>query len=239
MNRTKFFKNSIISISVVALLSGCANKMQNTDNEKTKQGALIGAVAGAVLAAATGEGNRAKRAAIGAAAGAAVGGAIGYNMDKQAKEIAKSLDTNVSTSVEAEKDKDLDIVITQTKSYVKVTFRDKMMFETNSATPTPTAKFKISKLINVLKNYPQSIIQIVGHTDNRGDHKYNQTLSENRAASVADLIVSSGVKNKIYANGCSYDKAIVPNDSEENMALNRRVEIFLYPNADSVQNQCL
>ncbi len=239
MIRTKFFKKSVIAFSVVALLSGCANKMQDTNTEKTKQGALIGAVAGAVLAAATGEGNRAKRAAIGAAAGAAVGGAIGYNMDKQAKEIAKSLDTDVSTSVEAEKDKDLDIIITKTDNYVKVTFRDKMMFETNSATPTQTAKFKISKFIKVLKNYPQSIIQVVGHTDNRGTHAYNQTLSENRAASVADLIMQSGIENKIYAKGCSFDKAIVPNDTKENMALNRRVEIFLYPNESLITNPCL
>ena len=235
----KNIKKSIAISVVTVMLGGCAgtgNEVQMSNKEK---GALIGAIAGAVLGASTKGHKKGKRAAIGAIAGAMAGGAIGYSMDKQAKEVAQSLKTDVDNSPNAEKNADKDIIVTQNENYVKIIFRDSMMFETNSATPTPTAMFKINKLIPVLENYPQTIIQVAGHTDNRGTHKYNLKLSEKRAANVANTLINKGLKNKIYAKGCSYDKAVMPNTSAENMGLNRRVEIFLYPNENLAIDPCL
>ena len=68
--------------------------------------------------------------------------------------------------------------------------------------------------------------------------QYNQKLSEARASSVGNTIHASGVQNPIYSKGCSFSKPIAPNTSPTNMALNRRVEVYLYPNQQSVIDPC-
>ncbi|WP_456449792.1 OmpA family protein [Hydrogenimonas sp.] len=230
----------IVGLSLVAILTlgGCSTKepMPN-QGEKTKQGALIGALAGAALGAAVSKGHRSKGALIGAAAGAAVGGAIGYNLDKQAQEVADSMNTTVSQN-EKEAAKYQDIVVTKHDKYVKITFKSAMMFRTDEADPTPEARAKITRLVDVLKNYPSTIVQVVGHTDSRGSYDYNLKLSQRRAFSVANLLKNMGVQNKIYARGCSYSKPLVPNDTPTHMGINRRVEIYLYPNEESVIDAC-
>ncbi|MCH9812538.1 MAG: OmpA family protein [Epsilonproteobacteria bacterium] len=238
MNKSLFIKKTVSLVALVALLGGCAQTAQQTNvGDKTKSGAAIGAAAGAILGNIIGKDT--KGTLIGATLGTAIGGAIGYNMDKQAAEIAKSLETEVNTSPNAEATSDEDIIVTKNDRFVKITFRDKMMFPTNSAVLTPAARYKIDKLIGVLQNYPQTILQVVGHTDNRGTHAYNQNLSVERARGVANLIVSSGIQNPVYEKGCSFDKPVAPNTSSANMDLNRRVEVFLYPNQDFVVNQCI
>ncbi len=237
MNKYKAIATTAL---ILPLLSGCVSQMPEAiKGEKTQKGAAIGAVTGAILGTVTGKGNKGKRAAAGAAIGAAIGGVIGYNMDQQAKEIAQVLDTNVDNTPGAELNRDKDIIVTKTDRFVKITFREAMMFPTNSATLTGSAKYKVKKMIGVLRNYPTTIVQVVGHTDNRGSHSYNQKLSERRAQNVAMLIKSSGIQNRVYKKGCSFDKPVVPNSDESNMALNRRVEIFLYPSEEFVVNQCL
>jgi len=232
-------KKAAAALVILSLFAGCAEKGQTIQpGDKTKSGALLGALAGATLGALTSKHHKGKNAIIGAAAGAALGGAIGYNMDKQAAQIAKSLDTDVATSPGAELDASRDIIVTKTDRFVKITFRDRMMFPTNSAMPTPTAQQKIERLINVLQNYPQTIIQVVGHTDSRGKYDYNLELSRKRALTVANLIKDSGIPNPVYARGCSFDKPLAPNTTPENMALNRRVEVYLYPSRDFVVDQC-
>ncbi|WP_236579135.1 OmpA family protein [Hydrogenimonas urashimensis] len=231
----------VIALSIAAALTvgGCASKepMPNR-GQKTGQGAVIGALAGAALGAAVSKGHRGKGALIGAAAGAAVGGLIGYNLDKQAQEVADSMNTTVSQD-EKEAAKTQDIIVTKQDKYVKITFKSAMMFETDAADPTPAAREKITRLVDVLKNYPSTIVQVVGHTDSRGSYDYNLKLSQKRAFSVANLLKSLGVANPIYARGCSFSKPLVPNDTPTNMALNRRVEIYLYPNEASVIDACL
>jgi len=236
----KNFKVLVSTLVIIPLLSGCVSQMpQSIQGEKTKQGAAIGAVTGAILGTVVGKGNKAKRAAAGAAIGGVVGGIIGYSLDKQAKEIAQVLDTNVNNAPDAEISSPEDIIVTNTDNYVKITFREAMMFPTNSDKLTPSARYKMRKMVGVLRNYPSTIIQVVGHTDNRGSHSYNQKLSQRRALSVARIIKNSGIPNRVYQKGCSYDKPIVPNTDARNMALNRRVEIFLYPDESFVVNQCI
>jgi len=115
------------------------------------------------------------------------------------------------------------------------------MFQTNSATPTASAANEIRQMIPTFQNpaYANMIIQAVGHTDNRGSFQYNQTLSEGRATSVGQIISQGGVTNPMYSKGCSFSKPVVPNNSAANMALNRRVEIYLYPNQEAVIDPCL
>ncbi|WP_345971066.1 OmpA family protein [Sulfurimonas sp. HSL1-6] len=236
-----FPTKSLSLILAAALIGGCASTQPNADGtqqdeyDKTKKGALIGAAVGAIGGLLLGGKNKGQGALIGAAVGAAAGGGIGYAMDQQAKDVAKSLNTTVSQSdVGAD-----NIIVTQHETFVKVTFKSAMMFPTNSDTPTSTALTKIDQLTAALKKYPSSIVQVVGHTDPRGSYDYNLQLSERRARTVATAMVNQGLPNAVYARGCSFDKPLVPNNSEANMAQNRRVEIFLYQTQENVVDQCL
>ncbi len=69
-------------------------------------------------------------------------------------------------------------------------------------------------------------IEISGHTDNVGTEEYNLKLSENRAKSVANYLISKGIdKSTLVVNGYGFSKPKTDNNSEENRALNRRVEL--------------
>lgn len=159
-------------------------------------------------------------------------------MDEQAKQIAEELDTQVDNSPLAVTNPDNDLIISNTDKYVKIMLRDSMVFETNSAIPTQEAARKLEKITKVLRNYPDTIVQVVGFTDSRGTYEYNQKLSEQRASNVGNTLYNSGISNQIYSKGCSFNKPLVPNKTKEDMALNRRVEIYLYPDQNSVIDAC-
>ncbi|BAK72267.1 MAG: OmpA family protein [Arcobacter sp.] len=235
------FKFLLSTTVIASLLTGCAQRTGNEtydNNQNAIIGTTLGAIAGIVLGNNIGGGNKGRNKVIGAVAGAAIGGAIGYSMDKQAQEVAQSLNTNVNNNPNAVLDPNQDLIVSNTDNYVKVMFRDDMMFETNSANPTYSAQTKISKINSVLQKYPNTLVQVVGHTDSRGTHAYNQTLSEQRASNVGNIIYNSGVSNQIFSRGCSFDKPVALNNSDANMALNRRVEVYLYPNQQSVIDVC-
>ncbi len=233
---------------VVALLSGCAtggnnpqpnDSSNNTGMSKTQTGALIGGILGAVIGGTTKGSSKGKRVLIGGAIGAAIGGGIGYTMDQQAKEMADKLDTNVNNNPNAALNPNNDLIVSNTDNYVKIMLRDSMVFETNSAVPTSEASRKIAKISDVLKSYPNTIVQIVGFTDSRGSYDYNQKLSEKRASNVGNTIYNSGIKNQLFSKGCSFNKPVAPNTSKENMALNRRVEIYLYADQNAITDACV
>ena len=81
-----------------------------------------------------------------------------------------------------------------------------------------------------LLRYPNSQIQIIGHTDNTGSAAYNQDLSQRRAVSVASVLRESGVpSSRIAAFGRGEDQPIASNLTEQGKAQNRRVEIIIRP----------
>ncbi|SFV65799.1 Outer membrane lipoprotein omp16 precursor [hydrothermal vent metagenome] len=242
----KYIKPVIASSVALLMLSACVPATggatpngQQQGRSNTTTGAIVGGLLGAIVGGTTADrrGTRGKRAVMGGAIGAAVGAAVGYSLDQQAKEVAQVLNTNVDNNPNAERDKNKDLVVSNTDKFVKIMFRDPMMFRTNSATPTPSAQAEIRQMIPVLQKYNNTIIQAVGHTDNRGSYSHNQRLSEARARSVGNTI-HSGLNNPVYSKGCSYSKPVAPNTSATNMALNRRVEIYLYPNQASVIDPC-
>ncbi len=234
-------KLMISSVIAATMISGCATGTGNQtidNNQKAIIGTTLGALAGIALGNNVGGGSKKRNKVVGAVVGAAIGGAIGYSLDKQAKEVADSLNTNVNNNPNAVLDPNQDLIVSNTDNYVKIMFRDAMMFETNSATPTMSASSKIAKVTSVLEKYPNTLVQVTGHTDNRGSYSLNKNLSEKRASNVGNIIYTSGVNNQIFSKGCSFDKPVAPNNSASNMGLNRRVEVYLYPNTESVIDTC-
>lgn len=241
----KILKPILLSTLSIVLIAGCTSTgmptIKNADGStnNTQTAAVIGGLLGAVIGGTTA--NRGgKRVAIGGAIGAGVGAIIGYNMDQQAQEVAQVLNTNVNNDPSAEKNPNNQVIVSNTDKFVKIMFRDPMMFQTNSSTPTASAANEIRQMIPAFKKpaYANMIIQAVGHTDNSGRFEYNQRLSESRASSVGRIISQGGVTNPMYAKGCSFSKPVAPNNSAANMALNRRVEIYLYPNQAAVIDPC-
>ncbi|MFN4244597.1 MAG: OmpA family protein [Brevinematia bacterium] len=110
---------------------------------------------------------------------------------------------------------------------VKINMSD-ILFDLGSSTIKPSYKKMLESLANILKKYNEIDILVEGHTDDIGSREFNLTLSENRAKSVANVLIQSGIKpDKISYCGYGPDKPIVPNTSDENRAKNRRVEIKL------------
>lgn len=244
--KTKLIKQIAATSVIAAMLAGCATQGNNpqpgsnsTGMNKTQTGALIGGILGAVIGGASKGSSKGKRVLIGGAIGAAIGGGIGYSMDQQAKEVADKLNTNVNNNPNAALNPDNDLIVSNTDQYVKIMLRDSMVFETNSAVPTQEASRKIAKISDVLKSYPNTIVQVVGFTDSRGSQAYNQTLSEKRASNVGNTIYASGIKNQLFSKGCSFNKPVAPNNTPQNMALNRRVEIYLYANQEAIVDACV
>ncbi|HHD72847.1 MAG TPA: OmpA family protein [Epsilonproteobacteria bacterium] len=214
------------------LMAGCAS----TGTSNTTDGVVGGAAAGALVGQLAGGDTRSTL--IGAAVGAAAGGAIGYSLDQQANDIARSLGTGVNNDPLAYLDPEQDLIVSNNGRYVKIMFRDRMMFPTNSSRLTRSASYKVGKVGEILRQYPQTIIETAGYTDSRGGFDYNMGLSRERAKSVADRLYASGIQNHSYVTGCSLQNPLVPNTSSQNMALNRRVEVYLYPNSDVRTDVC-
>lgn len=101
-----------------------------------------------------------------------------------------------------------------------------IQFEYNSSALTETSKAGILMLKTFLEKNPQMVVELVGHTDDAGDQSFNLKLSQERAKSVRDELIQLGIEAKrLIAKGCGETQPIVPNDSDENRAMNRRTEM--------------
>ena len=103
-----------------------------------------------------------------------------------------------------------------------------VQFENGSAVITKGASFKaLDELVNTLNKYPFMEIKINGHTDNQGKEATNLKLSKERAKSVYKYLLDQGVINPMKYEGFGSSKPLVPNDTDENKAKNRRVEFVI------------
>ncbi|HUG41199.1 MAG TPA: OmpA family protein [Longimicrobiales bacterium] len=184
-------------------------------NQKEK-GAVIGAGAGAAVGAAIGSqvGSTAKGAIIGAAVGGTAGAIIGHQMDQQAKSL----------------DDDLDgATVARVGEGIVVTFESGILFDFDSATLRSQARSNLQELANNLKQYGNTDVLIIGHTDATGPASYNQTLSEQRARSAANYLQELGIAgDRVSTRGMGLNDPVATNDTAEGRQLNRRVEVVIY-----------
>jgi len=103
-----------------------------------------------------------------------------------------------------------------------------IQFEYNSAALTPDSQAGIQMLTMFLKRNPDLKVELAGHTDDVGSASYNLKLSTERAQSVRQALVANGIdENRLTAKGYGATKPIMPNDSDEHRALNRRTEMII------------
>lgn len=107
----------------------------------------------------------------------------------------------------------------------KKTVLNNVFFETNSYELNQKSAVELNRLVQFLKSNPQLKIEIMGHTDNSGNEKFNLSLSENRAKSVADYLIQQGIDAKrITYKGYGEKFPVADNNTAEGRALNRRTE---------------
>jgi outer membrane protein OmpA-like peptidoglycan-associated protein len=200
--------------------------VKNTNN--TQRGVAIGAASGAVIGGVLGNnvgkgGNTALGAIIGGVVGGAAGGIIGNRMDKQAQKIETAL-----PGAEVER----------VGEGIKLTLGENSVnFDLNKSTLTATAKGNLDKLVPVFNEYPDTDIQIFGHTDSSGSDEYNQKLSEQRAASVKSYLAGKGIASSRFNTvGKGEAEPIESNDTATGRAKNRRVEFAITANEKMVQD---
>lgn len=186
-------------------------------NQNAKQGAILGGIVGAGVGAIANDSNPGLGALAGAAIGAAGGGLVGNQLDKQAAELRQQLANDGITIVNAG-----DRLI--------VTVPNDITFDTDSSTVRPALRADLVRVGQNLVNYPNSNVQIIGHTDSDGTASYNQGLSERRAQSVAAILQANGVNGaRISTIGAGENQPIASNLTPEGKAQNRRVEIVILP----------
>ena len=217
---------AVAAMATVIALGACTNPSgsvlaPNGDpNQRAKNGVLIGAATGAVVGALSrGDGNRDQGALKGAIIGGALGGGAGALLDRQERDLRQSLGNN-------------DVTINNTGDRLIVTLPQDILFATGSSAVRPDLQRDLGAVASNLQAYPDSSVQIVGHTDSDGDASFNQQLSEDRANSVASVLINNGVPtSRIQAFGRGEAQPVASNLSPTGKAQNRRVEIVILPNA--------
>ena len=211
-------KTILMSALSILVITGCATSPYEGDHARTATGATIGAVAGGVLGrAVAGRGDRTAGVLVGAAVGATVGGLIGRQMDQQEAELRRGM---AGTGVEVVREGDT----------IRLQAPEQITFDTNRADIKPQFRPVLDQLASSVRQYPDTVIRVEGHTDATGSAAYNQTLSENRALSVRSDLIQSGVAaNRIEAIGYGMTRPIASNATPEGRAQNRRVEILIIP----------
>ena len=211
-------------MSVGTLFTSC-EALKNTNN--TQRGAAIGAAGGALLGGILGNnlgkgGKGAMGAVLGGVIGGVSGGVIGNKMDKQAREIDNALPG-------------ADVV--RVGEGIKLVLNENAVrFDTNKSTLTATAKTNLDKLIPVFKEYADTNIMIYGYTDSTGSAEYNLKLSQERATSVKNYLVSKGLASTRFStSGMGIADPIATNDTPEGRSQNRRVEFAITANEKMIQ----
>ncbi|NBZ86563.1 OmpA family protein [Stagnihabitans tardus] len=211
-------KTLVLSLVSLTALSACQTSTQRIQdpNYRTQNGAIAGAVGGAILGAAFSD-NKSAGALRGALIGTAIGGGIGANLDAQAADMRARLGNP-------------NITVTNMGDYLLVNLPQDVTFATGSANVRPDLARDIQSIAANLVTYPNSNIEVVGHTDNVGTAALNQDLSERRAYAVSSLLLSAGVPAaRVVTYGKGFNQPVASNDSEAGRAKNRRVEILVRP----------
>lgn len=214
----KNFKiTSLVLLMFVYMFTGC--KATQNANHKQK-GAVVGAVGGAVIGGILGnnvggKNNTAIGAIIGGVVGGLAGGYIGDRMDRQAERIESAIP---------------GAEVTRVGEGINVTFDESsgVYFDTNKSNINPKSAATLDKLAGIFMEFPKSNILVEGHTDSDGSETYNLALSERRAQSVTDYLLSRKlVPTRFSTKWYGESQPRFTNETSDGKAKNRRVELAI------------
>ena len=216
MNRSRILIAAAASVSLLSV-SACVTD-PNTGERKISRTA-IGGVGGAGLGYLLGGLIGGKTARIlGAGIGGVAGGVIGNQMDQQIRELDEA---TAGTGV--------DVSETPDGTGILVNLPE-VTFAVDSTTISPAMRDVLDNVAQSMITYPDSLIDVMGHTDSTGSEQYNLDLSRRRADSVANYLVSRGVSRaRLESIGYGEQYPTADNSTPEGRAQNRRVEIRITP----------
>ncbi|NCO63942.1 MAG: OmpA family protein [Flavobacteriales bacterium] len=226
--KTIIIKIGMIALSLLLTISLTHCKAVDNANNKQK-GAVIGAAGGAILGAIIGNnvgkgGNGELGAVIGGVVGGTAGVLIGNKMDKQAQKIEEEIP---GAQVERVDD---GIVVTFDET-------SGVYFDTEKYNINYASQQTLNKLIGVFKEYSDTNILVVGHTDSQGSEDYNMTLSKNRAYAVTNYLSQNGIsQGRLTTNWFGETQPLHDNSTVEGRAKNRRVNVAILPNDKMIQD---
>lgn len=218
----------IVALAVIFTFTNC-EAIKNTNNKQ--KGTAIGAAGGALLGAIIGNNvGNGKNSKLGAVIGGVLGGGAGILIGKKMDEQAKKIETEIPGAV-----------VERVDDGILVTFDENsgVYFDTNKSNINAKSKATLDKLAKVFIEFTDTKILVVGHTDSSGKDDYNLTLSEKRATSVTNYLVSDGIASARFETlwyGETQPK--YDNATAEGRAKNRRVNVAIVPN-DKMKNEAI
>ncbi len=205
---------AVVTLAAAFGLAGCADP-DGTYNQ-TNTGALVGAGVGAALGNLVGKDTKAT--VIGAAVGTAVGAGIGNELEKQEQALRRDIGGSGAG-------------IYRQGNQLVVRLPEAITFAVDSASVRPSIQDDLYAVARNLQQYPNNTVQVIGHTDSTGSQAYNQTLSEQRARAVANILLGGGVPaSRVVAYGVGESQPIASNATASGRQANRRVDIVITGN---------
>jgi outer membrane protein OmpA-like peptidoglycan-associated protein len=207
-------RNAALSLAAIGMLSACAEGQGPSTRQGT--GALLGALAGAAAGTLVG-GNDRRNALVGAGVGLLAGAAVGTYLDQQEAQLNQDLQ---GTGAD----------VTRVNDSLLVTLPEGITFDTGSSEIKPRFSRALTQVAQTLNAYPESYIDVVGHTDSTGAEEFNQRLSEARAEAVRRALIQRSVSDaRVVAYGLGETAPVATNASADGRSANRRVEILITP----------
>jgi len=149
--------------------------------------------------------------------GGVVGGAIGQELDRQAGDLRRSIGND-------------QVKIVNTGRELIVVMPNDILFATDSSRVGSVLRGDLAALAQNLRKYPNSVVEIGGHTDSVGTASYNAALSQRRANAVASILAANGVPNwRLRTVGYGENRPVASNQDAYGRQQNRRVEIVIRP----------
>ena len=210
-------KGTAILIAAALGLTACTTNPYTGERQASKA-ATYGAGAAAVCAliGATESSKRARNAALGCGL---AGAGVGAYMDVQEAKLREQL-AGTGVSVVREGDN------------LRLVMPGQISFETDAYSLRSEFYPVLNSVGEVIARYADTSLQVTGHTDSTGERAYNQRLSEQRATSVADYLGTRSVaRSRMVVRGAGQDQPVASNDNSQGRAQNRRVELYILPEA--------
>jgi outer membrane protein OmpA-like peptidoglycan-associated protein len=214
---------------LVTLRKQAAERQRDTEmarqnaEAQAQQSALAAAQADAARARADAERARAEAATAQAQAEAAAASKSAESATAARERLLAQLNTVLATSESAR-----GLIVNMSD----------VLFDTGKYTLKPATQISLAKVSGILQSYPGLKLQVEGYTDSTGSPEFNQKLSENRAETVRDFLVTQGVKpENIAATGYGEAKPVADNNTAQGRALNRRVQLVVSGDAIGVEQK--